>query len=73
MRNHITLTFGTADGGRYTLRISDSLNTTNDMLYRGVMDEIIEANAFDTGERGDLVKRHSASLFRVTEQNFDVA
>jgi len=73
MRNHINLTFGTANGGRYTLRIPDSLDTTNLSLYREVMNDIIEANAFETGEGGALEKRQSATLFRVVEQDFDVA
>ena len=73
MRNHINLAFGTANGGRYTLRIPDALDTTNVTLYRNVMDDIIEANAFDTGERGALETRQSATLFRIIEHEFDVA
>ena len=73
MRNHINLTFGTANGGTYTLRIPDSLDTTNVSLYRNTMDSIISADPFDTGERGALTSRQSAALFRVHEEIFDVA
>jgi len=73
MRAHINLTFGTTTGQAYNLRVPNALDTTNVSLVRDSMDNVIGANAIDTGGRGELETRRAATLFRVYEESFDVA
>jgi len=73
LKTHMNLIFGTTAGNSYTVRVPDSVDSTNVSLVRSSMNRMIEANAVDTNGRGDLSTRQLARLYRTEEIIFDVS
>lgn len=68
----LRLNFDTASGRIFPLSIRNALSNADASLVIGSMDRMIEAQAFDTGERGNLTMRNSAYLETLSREVFDL-
>jgi len=67
----MNLTFGTTEGRKYTLRVPRAAESAGPAIVKGTMDALIDANVIKT-TGGDLLKRDSAKLIKVTSQDIDL-
>ena len=72
MNVYINLTFGTAEGRLFTMRVPRAVSSASSSLVRNAMDALINANCIKTSG-GDLVARERASIVKVTSETIDVA
>jgi len=72
MNVYMNLTFVTAEGRTYTIKVPRAVNTASPSLVRNAMNAIIGANCVKTSS-GDLIARKQASIVRVTPETIDVA
>jgi len=68
----MNLTFGTAEGRMYTVRVPRAVGTAGPSLVKNAMDAVIDANCVKTST-GDLTARERASIVKVTSEDIDVA
>ena len=69
MKTYVSLTFLTAEGKLYTLKIPNAADNLETADVTGPMDDLITANCIKTNN-GDLTAREKAQLIKVSEVSF---
>ena len=72
MNVYLNLTFGTAEGKAYNLRVPNASDSADSLLVKNAMDALIEANCIKTSS-GDITSREKAQRVTVYADDFDLS